>query len=106
MPTQNEMQQHIQEFQPVLRFPRAIGALDGSHFPVSPPKKHATDYHDYKGWYSFILLAFVDHRYRFRYINVGSPDCCRDSYVYHRSSLPMLVNEDFAGSEDPSYHPL
>ncbi|XP_064465946.1 uncharacterized protein LOC135377463 [Ornithodoros turicata] len=66
LPTEDEMQQHIQEFEAVLRFPHAMGALDGSHFPVSPPKEHAADYHNYKGWYSVILLALVDHRYRFR----------------------------------------
>ncbi|KAL3195898.1 hypothetical protein MRX96_045479 [Rhipicephalus microplus] len=54
-------------------FPQGVGALDGCHFTVSPPKKYASDYYNYKGWYSMILLALVDHRYRFRYTNVGSP---------------------------------
>ncbi|KAG0436734.1 hypothetical protein HPB47_017782 [Ixodes persulcatus] len=66
----------------VLGFPNAIGALDGCHLPVSPPKDSAVDYRNYKGWYSVILLVLVDHRYLFRYISVGSPGKCRDANVY------------------------
>ncbi|XP_064464356.1 uncharacterized protein LOC135375614 [Ornithodoros turicata] len=94
MPSASEMQEHIQEFESSLRFPQAMGALDGCHFEVSPPKEHATDYHNYEGWYSMILLALVDHRYRFRYVNVGSPGRCHDSYVYHRSGLYRAVSSE------------
>ncbi|KAL1483809.1 hypothetical protein MTO96_050185 [Rhipicephalus appendiculatus] len=34
-----------------------------------------------------ILLALVDHRYRFRYINVGAPGRCHDSHVFGVSQL-------------------
>ncbi|XP_070390818.1 uncharacterized protein [Dermacentor albipictus] len=91
MPTASSMAEHIREFTATLEFPQAIGALDGCHFPVSPPRESATDYRNYKGWYSIILLALVDHKYRFRYINVGSPGRCHDAYVYHRSRLADAV---------------
>lgn len=45
-----EMTHHMREFYAVTGFPQAVGALDGCHFPVSPPKVHAADYHNYKGW--------------------------------------------------------
>ncbi|XP_064461838.1 uncharacterized protein LOC135371952 [Ornithodoros turicata] len=41
--------------------------------------------------HSIVLLALVDHRYRFLYINVGSPGRCHDAFVYHRSSLAKCV---------------
>ncbi|CAN7949776.1 unnamed protein product, partial [Ixodes pacificus] len=91
----DEMTQHMREFFAVFGFPHAVAALDGCHFPVSPPKEHATDYHNYKGGhYSIILLALVDHRYRFRYINLGSPGRCHDANVYGRSGLCTLVDGD------------
>lgn len=46
----SEMAEHIREFMAVSDFPQAVGALDGCHFPVSPPQEHATDYYNYKGW--------------------------------------------------------
>ncbi|KAL3206139.1 hypothetical protein MRX96_040356 [Rhipicephalus microplus] len=87
----DEMTHHIREFYAVTGFPQAFGALDGCHFPVSPPKENAVDYYNYKGWYSGILLALVDHKYCFQYINVGSPGRCHDAHVYHSSSLPSIV---------------
>lgn len=48
-----DLRHHMTEFQAVLGFPNAIGALDGCHLPVSPPKDSAVDYHNYKGWYVF-----------------------------------------------------
>lgn len=41
--------------------------------------------------HSMILLALVDHRYRFRFVNVGSPGRCHDAYVYQRSQLATAV---------------
>lgn len=38
-----------------------------------------------------ILLALVDHQYRFLYINIGSPERCHDAHVYGRSKLCKVV---------------
>ncbi|XP_037501349.1 uncharacterized protein LOC119375240 [Rhipicephalus sanguineus] len=46
---------------------------------------------EFKAMYSMILLALVDHRYRFRYVSVGSPGRCHGSYVYQRSLLENAV---------------
>ncbi|KAL1480691.1 hypothetical protein MTO96_034685 [Rhipicephalus appendiculatus] len=37
----DDMTDHIREFYAVTGFPQAVGALDGCHFPVSPPKENA-----------------------------------------------------------------
>ncbi|CAN7977067.1 unnamed protein product [Ixodes persulcatus] len=39
----DDMSAHMREFFAVFGFPQAVGALDGCHFPISPPKEHATD---------------------------------------------------------------
>ncbi|CAN8016086.1 unnamed protein product, partial [Ixodes persulcatus] len=88
----DDMSAHMREFFAVFGFPQAVGALDGCHFPISLPKEHATVYYNYKGWHSIILLALVDHRYRFRYINLGTPGRCHDANVYGCSQLHTLVD--------------
>ncbi|XP_040074822.2 uncharacterized protein LOC120846974 [Ixodes scapularis] len=40
---------------------------------------------------SIILLALVDHRYRFRYVNIGTPERCHDAHVYRRSALEAVL---------------
>ncbi|KAH7940648.1 hypothetical protein HPB49_002747 [Dermacentor silvarum] len=75
-----ELEEHMRERFAVNGFPQVVDALDGCHFGISPPKENAADFHNYKG--CVILLTVDDHRYRFRYINVGAPGWCHDAYVY------------------------
>lgn len=49
MPSADHMADRITAFNAVCDFPQAVGALDGCHFPVSPPK-FVVDYYNYKGW--------------------------------------------------------
>ncbi|KAH7977556.1 hypothetical protein HPB49_002343 [Dermacentor silvarum] len=98
MPRKEEIAEQMREFHAVTGFPQAMGALDGCHFPISPPKKDAADYYDYKGWYSIILLAVADHRYRFLYLKVESLGRCHDAHVYGRSRLKTIVESDHFNS--------
>ncbi|XP_049528892.1 uncharacterized protein LOC125947697 [Dermacentor silvarum] len=86
------MAKHIQELEAVCGFRQGVGALDGCHFPILPPKEHATDYHNYKGWHSIVLLALVDHKYRFRYVNVGAPGRSHDAHMFGLSKLSKIID--------------
>ncbi|XP_041564752.1 uncharacterized protein LOC121467393 [Drosophila elegans] len=65
---------------------------DGCHIEIRPAAAEAIDYYNYKGWYSTILFALVDYRYRFLYVNVGCPGRCHDSQVYECSALKSIVD--------------
>ncbi|KAL1484694.1 hypothetical protein MTO96_032431 [Rhipicephalus appendiculatus] len=84
-PRAQELAEHIRQFAAVAGFPQRVGALDGCHIEVCPPKEHDTDYYNYKGWYSTILLAVVDHRYKFMFTNVGSAGRMHDAAMFERS---------------------
>lgn len=88
----NEVKTLIEGFDNYWGFPQCIGAIDGCHIPVSSPKLHAVDYYNYKGWYSTVLLAVCDYKYRFIYINVGAPGRNNDSHLYNSSQLPKLLS--------------
>nr|CAI5844452.1 unnamed protein product [Callosobruchus analis] len=59
-------------FRTKLNFPGCIGALDGKHINTSTIPNNTSDYYDYKGRHSIILLGLVDDDYCFSYINVGT----------------------------------
>lgn len=44
-----DLDHHMLEFQAVLGFSNAIGALYGCHLPVSAPNDSVVDYRNYKG---------------------------------------------------------
>ncbi|XP_065680298.1 uncharacterized protein LOC105847669 isoform X2 [Hydra vulgaris] len=65
------LNKHSRDFEAILGFPQCVGAVDGCRIPISAPKDQATSYYNYKGWYSIVLFAVVDSRYRFIYTSVA-----------------------------------
>ncbi|XP_012565238.2 uncharacterized protein LOC105849411 [Hydra vulgaris] len=87
------LNKHSRDFEAILGFPQCIGAVDGRHIPISAPKDQAISYYNYKGWYSIVLFAVVDCRYRFIYTSVGSPGRNDDSYILQNSSSLKAILE-------------
>ena len=74
-------------FETAWGFPQCVGAIDGCHIPVQAPALNHTDYYKRKGWYSILLQAVVDSKYRFTNICVGWPGSVHDARVFANSSL-------------------
>ncbi|XP_055714922.1 uncharacterized protein LOC129809139 [Phlebotomus papatasi] len=81
-------------FEVVWGFPQCYGAIDECHIEIKVNDEDKVDYHNYKGWYLIVLLAAVDYRYRFTYVNIGSPGRNNDSHIFERSIIRRLHNED------------
>ena len=69
--------------------PNIIGAIDGSHIRVAPPKRHQKSYYNRKKFYSVILSAVCDARGAFLSCDVGFPGRMSGSRVlkYVRARL-------------------
>jgi len=61
--------------------PGIIGAIDGSHIRVAPPKRDQKSYYNRKSFYSVILSAVCDARGAFLCCDVGFPGRMSDSKV-------------------------
>ncbi|XP_071959857.1 uncharacterized protein [Antedon mediterranea] len=75
-------------------FPQCAGAIDGTHLPIIGPSNNKADYHNRKGWYSIILQAVVDHKYRFTDVYAGWPGRTHDARVFAHSDLPILADRN------------
>ena len=67
--------------------PHVIGAVDGKHVAMECSKNTGSLYHNYKGFYSQLLLAVCDAKYKFIFINVGQYGRRNDSAVLKNSEL-------------------
>ena len=59
------------DFEKIWNFPHVLGALDGKHVRIQAPNHSGSLFHNYKGYFSMVLMAICDARYNFIYASVG-----------------------------------
>lgn len=69
------------------QFPNCAGAVDGKHVRLECPKNSGTLYHNYKQFFSPILMAICDSNYIFRVIDVGSYGKESDCNIFKQSTF-------------------
>lgn len=83
-------------------FPHVIGAIDGKHIACKAPANSGSDYYNYKGFFSIILLAVVTSDYKFMWIDVSGKGSTSDAHIYNASSLKeALEKNDLVGFPQP-----
>jgi len=94
VPTLKEWQKIQLGFNEIWNFPGCCGAIDGKHIVIKAPPSAGSEYYNYKGTNSIVLLGIVDHNYCFSYIDVGSYGRNADGGVFQQCDLyPLLENE-------------
>ena len=56
------------------QFHNCIGAVDGKHISILHPKDSGSDFYNYKGFFSIVMLAIFDYDYKFLFVDAG----CRE----------------------------
>lgn len=88
-----------------FNFPHCIGALDGKHIMILPPPHTGTEYFNYKGHFSIVLLALVDSDYCFMFADIGCSGRISDGGVYNQSILKQKINTNAINLPPPSRLP-
>lgn len=86
-PTTSMWQKSEEGFRSYWNFPNCCGALDGKHVNIICPRNGGSNFWNYKGENSVVLLALVDPKYKFLVIDVGSYGKNSDGGVFNKSVL-------------------
>lgn len=81
-----------QEFQTRWNVPHALGALDGKHFRIRKPANSGSLYHNYKGFFSLVLMALVDADYKFMWCDVGGIGHQSDCQIWNHCQLKAALD--------------
>ena len=76
-----------QLFEDRWQLPNCIGAADGKHIRILHPRNTGSEYYNYKGYYSIVLMAIVDADYKFIFADVGCQGRISDSGVFKNTAF-------------------
>ena len=65
------------------------------------PVKSGSEYFNYKGYFSRVLLALVDADYKFLWVNVGASGSSSDAQIFNHSKLKRRVENRTLGLPPP-----
>lgn len=82
-----------EEFERRWNFPHVLGALDGKQIRITSPPQSGSYFYNYKGFYSIVLMALVNARYEFIFVDVGAEGKASDGGVWKKTSLFEYLND-------------
>ncbi|CAL1267507.1 unnamed protein product [Larinioides sclopetarius] len=85
------------DFEKKWQFPHCIGAMDGKHVEIECPPNSVSDFINYKGFFSIVLLALVDANYKFLFVDIGCQGRISDGGVFKHTKLHALLNSKKLG---------
>ena len=100
--TPDEWKELEREFRIRWNVPHALGVLDGKHVALKKPNNTGALYHNYKGFFSIVMLALVDGQYKFRWLDAGTAGSCSDAQIFNASQLKRRIEDGRIGFPDPA----
>lgn len=73
-PSREMWKETVNGFWSQWNFPNCLGALDGKHITIQAPPNSGSLNYNYKGFFSFILMAICNANYKFIWIDLGDYD--------------------------------
>jgi len=92
--TENEWLAIAEEYAAKSNFPHCLGAMDGKHVAILSPANSGSLYHNYKHFFSVVLLALVDANCRFTYVDIGAYGRSSDGGIFNNSSLAIALESN------------
>ena len=88
--TEEEFRDSMVAMEEHWQFPCSFAAIDGCHISVkSPPgsQESQKEHHNFKGFYSIVLMAIVDAKFRFTWASCGFTGNNHDSTIFQATHI-------------------
>ena len=75
-------------------FTNCLGALDGKHVAIECPGFSGSEYYNYKGFFSIVLMAICDAQYCFTIVDIGNFGRDNDAQIFTSSEMGKAFISD------------
>lgn len=93
------------DYDTLWNFPHCLGAIDGKHILLQSPINSGSEFYNYKGFFSIVLLAVVDAKYNFLYVNIGCQGRISDGGVFNNCELNEKLKNNALNIPQPTALP-
>ena len=86
----NELRRKMEKMDEEWQFTCAFAAIDGCHISIkclAGGLEFAKEYHNFKNFYSTVMMAMVDAKYRIIYPSTGFAGNAHDSIIFQASDI-------------------
>lgn len=94
VPSENEWLNIASDFERIANFPHCLGAIDGKHIRIIKPKDSGSLHHNYKHYFSIVLLAICDSNYLFRAVDIGAYGKQSDSGIFVNTNIWKRISSN------------
>ena len=97
--SEDEFRSKILDMEEEWQFPCCWSAVNGCHIPIKchPGElESCKEYHNFKNFFSVVLMGMVDSKYRFVWASCGYPGNSHDSVIFQSTDLwNQIKNQDY-----------
>ena len=86
----DELKRKMEEMDKEWQFTYAFAAIDGCHISIKCPaggSESAKEYHNFKNFYSIVMMAMVDAKYRIIWASAGFAGNAHDSIIFQATDI-------------------
>lgn len=93
--SEEQFKEKIVDMEEQWQFCCCWAAVDGCHLPIKCPPGNFSckEYHNFKDFYSIVLMAMVDSNYRFVWGTCGFPGNSHDAVIFQSTKLYSDIKE-------------
>ena len=91
-PEGQQLLKTMRQFEELSGLPQCAGAVDGTFMRIVKPEDYGDLFWCYKGYPALILLACVDSKGLFTFVDIGLPGSVGDAAAYNNSQLKRNIN--------------
>ena len=103
--TPEEWKEVAHKFSTLWNFHNCVGAIDGKHIAIRKPKHSGTQFSNYKGFFSIVLMAVAGGDYRFLFVDIGANGSCADSGIFKLTNIYKAIIDGLAGLPEGDHLP-